>query len=1455
MSFLDELDEATRPDVEKKPWMAHVTMELVTVETLEGVIDDCIEAELYAMDLETTGLDNRYFKEMGGTKDKIVGVCLSPDGKRGYYIPVRHTKGEEHNIPLQLFNEHMLRLVSSDSVAIFHYAKFDQEFLQHNGGASLGLWDDPLKFEDTLILAWLRNTRERNKGLKHLSKVELDKEMIELEDLFDKNELKKRKGQINFGELDPSWEPCIWYACSDALCTYLLFKVLEPQVTAPDGNRARGQEIVYRLEKMCLPATRWMERCRVWIDPDKVSELIQIGQVEYFECITNVYDFCNKALGRKVEPGWVSLLREKFVPDNPDYNINKQIEDLRLEATRARMDDYDANGHFLKIQSGYAERYDILSRQQLGPLFEELKIPDLRKTEKSEQVMTTQSEIDRLNDKYGSRYPFLPKIRRLGELQKALGTYLISLHNDVGPDGTLRINYQQFGTDTGRFTTPSSRRPALDGGTKYPMHGTPATYDKSRPQCLLRIREVIKARPGKVMAACFAKGSLVSTARGLIPVEQVTDEDRVLTEKGYQQVKWASRTGTKPTLVIQTSKGFELRVTPDHRILVANEEGFVWRESADLVSGDWIVQVTGTAESTPYPLPPIVWSSNPRAKRGEQRVSLQVPRKMSEELAEFLGRFMGDGSISHTHGKAVAVNMALGSDLEDTFPRLNHIAKQLFDREFSPRGRGDVSINSQPLCRWLETLTAKATTKTDALAVPECVLRGNRTVTAAFLRGLFDADGCVKKRPGDGVTLWVSSSQMAQQVQLLLLQHGIQIRRTWVERETNFGPAEGWEMTLTGIRNLERFRDRVGMASYRKNLELDLLLAAGRNRDISEFVPLELAKKAVVRQRHPETNRVHTNGRRKGRVSRALLQAALSCPEDLDQNWMDLLLDGPLMFDTVQTVFKSTPIDVFDISVPEGHRLQVNGILAHNCDFGGVELRIATILSGEPKWLQEYFRCSTCDQEFDRGDGNSTPMPPPAYCPKCGDDRIGDLHTLTAVTFYGEERMKTKEANGLRQGSKSANFAMAYGGGPSAIMRAIEGCTEQEAARHHRAFNQTYRTLKTWWDQTKGFGRKHGYVATAFGRHYPLPDIQLPVSQHAVTKDLQEKYQAKLAAGKPASAPTDADVAKFMDFNRKFRSKAERNATNGPIQGLSADITKLAMALIYRECKKREWFGKVAMTITIHDELVFEIDLDIVVEALEVFQEIMTRNKTLLSLKWNVPLTTDCEIGYDWTVPWDIKDFKFQRVRPDGFQTDEKGALYRDKETGELKAKLWPSEYVKMFGPAYGYAPVTENLTAEEGKKFFGEDWVPLPLSVEATAPVRPLEPVTLEPVTLESPQESSGATGEPSQESSSATGESLESSRLPGASPEPFTPSVDSGASQRSFPVSLDKGEPFHYQLRQLGVGVAEKLARVIVQCQGRGNHPLRVIDPTGKSVLWEGATILVNPIEFETAANYHGI
>jgi hypothetical protein len=261
----------------------------------------------------------------------------------------------------------------------------------------------------------------------------------------------------------------------------------------------------------------------------------------------------------------------------------------------------------------------------------------------------------------------------------------------------------------------------------------------------------------------------------------------------------------------------------------------------------------------------------------------------------------------------------------------------------------------------------------------------------------------------------------------------------------------------------------------------------------------------------------------------------------------------------------------------------------------------------------------------------------------------------------------------------------------------------------------------------------------------------------------------------------------------------------------------------------------------------------------------MARNKTILAKRWKVPLTTDCEIGFDWTVPWNLKDFSLRRVRPDGLEVGEDGLLPRDKN-GKLKAKLWPELFVKLFGPAYGFAAVKDNLTAEEGTKLFGPTWVPLaltsapseptapPPSMEAlpsqpTSPVAPVEattvavPVQTAPVSPRAPQEAvEPPDPEDAMELAASSQEAVEPAPVETPRPAP-APAV-------TRPFLRD--EPVEYHIRELTVRAAEQIAHVIVQCEGRGTNPLKVIGPKGESLLWEGADIRVSPIEFEQAARF---
>lgn len=536
MDFEDLFASIRQPKIEQKPWMKSKRMELVTPETISRVVDECIASGRYSLDLETTGLDTTVFD--GRTKDTIVGFCVSPDGNVGYYIPVMHPGHESSCVPQSLAYSEMRRLANSAAIAIFHNARFDQEFLEFCGGEPIGNWDDIKKWDDTIILAYLRNSKERKKGLKTLAKNELGMEMIELKDLFSYDDLKKH-GK-NFSRLDPAWPPTLWYATSDAICTYLLYDKLYSEAIDPrevNGQTLPSQRYVYIIEKGQVAATRWMMRIGIPIDRDKVCELIRIGQREWLPSLTGFYDEASRMLGRDVLPGYVKILSD---PTSPYYfdteevgvEIMDKVRQAREEAARRRMDPVQAAGSgkvkFQTIpkavskigqESGteiveFPVVYDVLIPEQLGLALRELGVPGLKTTEKSGQVSTSKKDIDLLLSSLGDEFAYVKKFKRFREVAKALSSNLMPLYDGTdknkGRSSRVRINFDGFKTDTARFSTPAPEDADVSdqdwiGLVPWNLHSSP-TFSSERPECMARIREVIRAEPEYFIVAIDYSG-------------------------------------------------------------------------------------------------------------------------------------------------------------------------------------------------------------------------------------------------------------------------------------------------------------------------------------------------------------------------------------------------------------------------------------------------------------------------------------------------------------------------------------------------------------------------------------------------------------------------------------------------------------------------------------------------------------------------------------------------------------------------------------------------------------------------------------------------------------------------------------------------------------------------------------------------------------------------------------
>ena len=84
----------------------------------------------------------------------------------------------------------------------------------------------------------------------------------------------------------------------------------------------------------------------------------------------------------------------------------------------------------------------------------------------------------------------------------------------------------------------------------------------------------------------------------------------------------------------------------------------------------------------------------------------------------------------------------------------------------------------------------------------------------------------------------------------------------------------------------------------------------------------------------------------------------------------------------------------------------------------------------------------------------------------------------------------------------------------------------------------------------------------------------------------------------------------------------ERMALNTPIQGSSADILKKAMNEIDDYFSKHNLRSK--MILQIHDELVFNVHKDELMEVKNIVKDIMEN-----TYKLSVPLKVDIEVGYN----------------------------------------------------------------------------------------------------------------------------------------------------------------------------------------------------------------------------------
>jgi len=225
------------------------------------------------------------------------------------------------------------------------------------------------------------------------------------------------------------------------------------------------------------------------------------------------------------------------------------------------------------------------------------------------------------------------------------------------------------------------------------------------------------------------------------------------------------------------------------------------------------------------------------------------------------------------------------------------------------------------------------------------------------------------------------------------------------------------------------------------------------------------------------------------------------------------------------------------------------------------------------------------------------------------DNDLGDMHSFIASKMYPEldgmdlDDIKKKHKD-KRQSAKVAGFAINYGGSGIGIADQL-GLNVEQGQKIYDAYFAAFPGLKAYFDETKKFGIENGYVLISpvtGKRSYVDYYEEFAQIKSELTKDFWDRYKSIKNADTPTARQMKEKVSRFF----RKRGDIERMSLNYPIQGESAEITKLACVYFWNKYLiPNNLLFKVLIVNIIHDEILVETPLEIAEETAKQLEKSM----------------------------------------------------------------------------------------------------------------------------------------------------------------------------------------------------------------------------------------------------------
>ena len=193
-----------------------------------------------------------------------------------------------------------------------------------------------------------------------------------------------------------------------------------------------------------------------------------------------------------------------------------------------------------------------------------------------------------------------------------------------------------------------------------------------------------------------------------------------------------------------------------------------------------------------------------------------------------------------------------------------------------------------------------------------------------------------------------------------------------------------------------------------------------------------------------------------------------------------------------------------------------------------------------------------------------------------------DIHTATAARIFGVDPAAVTRAQ--RSKAKMVSYGLAYGMESYGLAQRL-GIPVDEAAQILGAYFVAFPSVKAYMERTVAEARDRGYTETLFGRRRQIPELS--------------------------------------SLNYRIRQAGERQAMNAGIQGLAADIFKVALVRLDAALEREGLASRLVLQV--HDEVILEVPENEREEAAEL---------TLDAMRHACELCVALEVNLSWGPNW-----------------------------------------------------------------------------------------------------------------------------------------------------------------------------------------------------------------------------